>query len=145
MIKVRKLLFVLLFAIFTLSLSASLLFGSTQVQADVTAVVMDEKGEVRYNLEKTGLRFTAYVSEDYFTNGKINANVIAGVVIVDGKVDDVTKITHASNGTGGEFEGRVLDVVATVWDAARDNDSGKAFTSLFTFHFSLAPEARLDL
>lgn len=130
MIKVRKVLIVLFFAIFTLSLSASLLFGSAQVQADVTAVVMDEKGEVRYDLEKTGLRFTAYVSEDYFTGGKINADAIAGVVIVDGEVDDVTKITHASNGTGGEFEGRVLDVVATVWDAARDNDSGKAFNAV---------------
>ena len=110
-------------------LSLSFVIGSAAAAGEQIAPTMKSGAEVRTVADKSGIRFTAYVDDSYFTDGKLNDNTVAGMIITKGEVDAET-LTHASNEVGGAYAGAILDIAATVWDSKKDIEGAKAFNAV---------------
>lgn len=125
----KSLALLLLSFVCLICLSLSVVTGFAAATGAKIAPEMKAGAEVRTVADKSGIRFTAYVDDSYFTDGKLNNGTVAGMIITKGEVEAET-LTHESNKAGGAYEGAVLDIPATVWDAKRDIEGKKAFNAV---------------
>lgn len=98
--------------------------------ATEASITMDARASVRDSLEKTGIRFTAYIDNSYFdTDGDLKDNTVAGIIVVVGAVETDTVI-HENCTAEGLYANTNVNIEALVWDLSKCTETSKAFNAV---------------
>ncbi len=88
MTKTKSLILKIIFVLGFMLCALAFLFTSIPVNAEAK-VIMKDGASIRFD-EPTGIRFSAYVSDTYFSNGKLKDGVEVGMLLVqEGKLEGI--------------------------------------------------------